>query len=114
MSKTTSTPKAQEAVEVAPVEVEAQTGALSASDVARLCNAQPKDFRRWMRASLRAVGAGESLPGKGKRYAYTPEQAAQIVALYGRTKAQGSNAAASALLASLAPVAPVEVAPVEA
>jgi len=83
-------------------------GTLTAADVATLAGVPAKDFRRWMRAQARAIGAGDTLPGKGRRYAYTPEQAAALAAAYGRTKASGTLAPATAILAALAPVAPEE------
>lgn len=99
------------APEAAPVEA-APEGALSVADVAEAAGVTQKDMRRWLRAQARHAGAGDVLPGKGGRYAFTPGQAEAIVSAYGRSKAQrGTSAPAEAILAALAPVAPA--APVE-
>lgn len=90
-------------VTAAPVEAQ-PVGALSASQVAEMAGAAPKDFRRWMRAQARSAGAGDALPGKGGRYAYTQAQAEAIVKAYGTSKARkGTSAPAAAILAALAP-----------
>lgn len=84
----------------------------SASEVAAMAGASAKDFRRWMRASVRAIGAGDALPGKGGRYAYSEQEAQALALAYGRaTKAKGTRAPASLLLAALAPKAPEGEAP---
>lgn len=68
--------------------------------------ANGKDIRRWLRSATKAVGAGDTLPGKGGRYAFTPDQVDALAAAYRAGKArQGSNAAATALTAALAPTA---------
>lgn len=85
----------------APVE-DAPQGALSVADIAEQAGVSSKDMRRWLRAQARHAGAGDALPGKGGRYAFTPEQASAIVGAYGRSKAQrGTNAPATAILAAL-------------
>lgn len=77
-------------------------GALTVADIAEQAGVTSKDMRRWLRAQARNAGAGEALPGKGGRYAFTPEQASAIVGAYGRSKAQrGTNAPAEAILAAL-------------
>lgn len=87
----------------APVEQEAPAGALSVADVAEQAGVTQKDMRRWLRAQARHAGAGDALPGKGGRYAFTPEQASAIVGAYGRSKAtRGTQAPAAAILAALA------------
>ena len=95
--------------EQAPAEAPAEAtseaqGALSVADVAEQAGVSQKDMRRWLRAQARNVGAGDALPGKGGRYAFTPEQASALVSAYGRSKAQrGTQAPAAAILAALAP-----------
>lgn len=84
---------------------EAQEGTLSASDVAALAGVSAKDLRRWMRTQARSAGAGDALPGKGGRYAYTQAQAEAIARAYGASKAsKGTQAPAAAILAALSPV----------
>lgn len=108
---TTSKPRASrkapasKAPEQAPtVTPEAPQGALSVADVAEQAGVSQKDMRRWLRAQARHAGAGDALPGKGGRYAFTPEQASAIVGAYGRSKAtRGTQAPAAAILAALAP-----------
>jgi len=96
-SAPTSAPEAS-APTVAP---EAQ-GALSVADVAEQAGVSQKDMRRWLRAQARNAGAGDALPGKGGRYAFTPEQASALVSAYGRSKAQrGTTAPGAAILAAL-------------
>lgn len=89
--------------------VEAQgeaQGALSTNDVCAIAGAEPKAFRRWLRAQARNAGAGDALPGKGGRYGYTPEQAEALAGAYTRAKAsKGTHAPAAAILAALAPEA---------
>lgn len=94
---------APEAQAQAP-EQSAPEGALSVAHVAEQAGVSQKDMRRWLRAQARQAGAGEALPGKGGRYAFTPEQASAIVSAYGRSKAQrGTQAPAAAILAALTP-----------
>ena len=98
--KSTKTPVTAE--QEAPQE--APEGALSVADVAEQAGVTSKDLRRWLRAQARNAGAGDALPGKGGRYAFTPEQASAIVGAYGRSKAQrGTHAPADAILAALTP-----------
>jgi hypothetical protein len=76
-------------------------GALSVAHLAEQAGVSQKDMRRWLRAQARNAGAGDVLPGKGGRYAFTGEQAALIVAAYGRSKAtRGTLAPAAALVAA--------------
>lgn len=116
MTARTSKPKAPKATEQAPQEApveapvteapKAPEGTLSVSDVAEAAGVTSKDLRRWLRAQARNAGAGDALPGKGGRYAFTVEQAGAIVGAYGRSKAsKGTQAPAVAILAALAPVA---------
>lgn len=80
-------------------------GAISVAMLAEEAGVSSKDMRRWLRAQARNAGAGEALPGKGGRYAFTPEQAQALVSAYGRSKAQrGTHAPAEAILAALSPV----------
>lgn len=100
---------APEAPAEATVTPEAPAGALSVADVAEAAGVSQKDMRRWLRAQARNVGAGDALPGKGGRYAFTEAQASALVSAYGRSKAQrGTLAPAAAILAALAPEAPSE------
>lgn len=106
--KSTTQAPAVEAPAVTEAPVEAQ-GALSVADVAEQAGVSQKDMRRWLRAQARTIGAGDALPGKGGRYAFTPEQAQALAQAYGRSKAQrGTQAPAQAILAALAPVTPAE------
>ena len=106
--------KAPEAPAVTEAPAEAPQGALSVADVAEAAGVTSKDLRRWLRAQTREAlgrnGAAEVLPGKGGRYAFTPEQAQALVSAYGRSKAQrGTQAPAAAILSALAtPMAPGE------
>lgn len=99
-------PRKASAPKVAPVESapeSAPEGALTVADVAEQAGVTSKDMRRWLRAQARQAGAGEALPGKGGRYAFTPEQASALVSAYGRSKAQrGTHAPGAAILAALA------------
>lgn len=100
------TVKAQSAPEQSAPQASAPEaqGALSVADVAEQAGVTQKDMRRWLRAQARNAGAGDALPGKGGRYAFTPEQASAIVSAYGRSKAQrGTSAPAEAILAALTP-----------
>lgn len=64
--------------------------------------ANAKDVRRWIRAQARAVGAGDTLPNKGGRYAFTPEQVTRLASAYATSKARkGTNATAQALMSAL-------------
>lgn len=111
-ARKSTTPKAPRkmAAPKAPAKAPEQAapeGALSVADVAEQAGVTSKDLRRWLRSQARSAGAGEALPGKGGRYAFTPEQAGAIVSAYGRSKAQrGTQAPAQAILAALAPEAP--------
>jgi hypothetical protein len=42
---------------------------MSAGEMAHECGTDPKTFRRFLRASMRAQGRGDALPGLGRRYA---------------------------------------------
>lgn len=97
MSKPNST-------ETKPVEAQAQgeAKALSVEALAVRLNVTPKDVRRWLRSQAKQAKAQDTLPGKGGRYAFTPEQAEAIVRLYGATKqAKGTTAPASAIIEAL-------------
>ncbi len=59
-TKSTSKPKAEQSKE------------LSVKDLAEKLKVDPKDLRKWLRSE--ALGLGE----RGKRYAFTPQQATQI------------------------------------
>jgi hypothetical protein len=97
--KSTSAPKPAPAPEASAPEAQ---GALSVADVAEQAGVSQKDMRRWLRAQARNAGAGDVLPGKGGRYAFTAEQASALVSAYGRSKAQrGTSAPAAAILAAL-------------
>jgi len=64
--------------------------------------ANAKDVRRWIRAQARAVGAGDTLPNKGGRYAFTEAQVAALARAYAASKARkGTNATAQALMSAL-------------
>ena len=66
------------------------TGALTGSQMADLIGADPKDFRRFVRAIMRADGQGDALPGSGRRYAFTADTAvAWAVAYRAGTAAKG-------------------------
>jgi hypothetical protein len=110
MTARKTSPKAPVKAEAPAVPTEAPKapeGALSVADVAEQAGVSQKDMRRWLRAQARNAGAGDALPGKGGRYAFTPEQAAAIVGAYGRSKAQrGTQAPAAAILSALASQAP--------
>lgn len=81
---------------------ESAPSALTVADIAEQAGASQKDVRRWLRAQARNAGAGDVLPGKGGRYAFTPEQASALVSAYGRSKAQrGTTAPASAIVSAL-------------
>ena len=109
-SKATQAPVQDAPVQDAPVSApqDAPEGALSVADVAEAAGVSQKDMRRWLRAQARQAGAGDVLPGKGGRYAFTPAQAQALVSAYGRSKAQrGTQAPAQAILSALsAPKAP--------
>lgn len=83
---------------------------VTAEQIATTVGATGKDFRRWLRAFLRAQPNGaEALAGKGGRYAFTEAVAAQIVVAYGARQARQGNTSANDLLARvLAPAAPVK------
>lgn len=105
-ARKTQAPKAPKVETPAVKAPEAPQGALSVADVAEQAGVSQKDMRRWLRAQARNAGAGEALPGKGGRYAFTAEQASAIVGAYGRSKAQrGTQAPAEAILAALTPSA---------
>ena len=105
-ARTSKAPKAPESQAPVTDEPKAPEGALSVADVAEQAGVSQKDMRRWLRAQARNAGAGDALPGKGGRYAFTPEQASALVSAYGRSKAQrGTQAPAQAILSALAPEA---------
>lgn len=86
----------------APGTPSAPEGALSVAHIAERAGVSSKDMRRWLRAQARSIGAGEALPGKGGRYAFTEATAEALVAAYGRSKAQrGTAAPGEAILAAL-------------
>lgn len=57
------------------VEVE-ETETLSAKEVASRCGITPKDFRRWLRTKT------DQRAGRGGRWAFSPETADELVALF--------------------------------
>ena len=85
------------AAAAAPVE-----GAYGIAALVEATGAQAKDVRRWLRAQVRHIGAGETLPGKGGRYAFTSAQVSALASAYAASKARkGTTASAEALTASL-------------
>lgn len=110
-------PEAPEAPAEAVVEAPQAPVGVGVEALASAVGASPKDVRRWLRAQTREAlgkaGAAEALPGKGGRYAFTPEDVQALARAYGASKAsKGTRAPASAILAALAPAAPA--APAEA
>jgi transposase-like protein len=104
MTARKTSPNAPKAQDVTPEQEapKAPESALSVADVAEQAGVTSKDMRRWLRAQARNAGAGDALPGKGGRYAFTAEQAGAIVGAYGRSKAsKGTQAPAVAILAAL-------------
>ena len=79
----------------------AQAGNVTAEQIAATVGATGKDFRRWLRATLRANGKGDAMAGKGGRYTFTQAQAASIVTAYGARKARQGNGDAGVALASI-------------
>lgn len=59
-SKSSAKPKAEQSKE------------LSVKDLATRLKVDPKDLRKWLRSE------GLGLGGRGKRYAFTPQQATQL------------------------------------
>lgn len=95
-------PKAPRKPRKAPVTVSFTTESLTVA-----CKApNAKEFRRWLRAHLRANGAASALAGKGGRYAFTSAQGALIVKAYGERKAHANSTAAGEAFERLARKAP--------
>lgn len=108
MTKQTNVPAAP-AVEAPAVE-EAPSG-VGVAALAAAVGASQKDVRRWLRAQTRdalgRAGAADVLPGKGGRYAFTPEDVEALARAYGASKgAKGTRAPAAAILAAITPPAP--------
>jgi len=77
-------------------------GAYGIQALVEATGAQAKDVRRWLRAQVKGIGAGDTLPGKGGRYAFTSAQVTALASAYASSKARkGSTASAEALTASL-------------
>ena len=79
-----------------------ETGAYGIQALVEATGAQAKDVRRWLRSQVRHIGAGDTLPGKGGRYAFTSAQVSALASAYAASKARkGTTASAEALTASL-------------
>lgn len=90
-------------VEAAPVEAQAQA-TYGVEALVEATGASAKDVRRWLRAKAREAQAGDALPGKGGRYAFTPEGVEALARAYVTSKARkGSTLAGEAIMAALTP-----------
>lgn len=91
---------------------EAPQGTVTPEDVARALGITPKAFRSWWRTQARAAGAADTLPGKGRRYGWTRDEAALIVGLYGERKARAASSGGLGAVLALhgleAPKAPAQ------
>lgn len=86
----------------APAVADAPEGAYGIQALVEATGAPAKDVRRWLRAQVRHIGAGDTLPGKGGRYAFTSAQVSALASAYAQAKARkGTTASAEALTASL-------------
>lgn len=84
----------------APVQAEATHYGIGA--LVEATGAAPKDVRRWLRAQTRLAGAGDMLPGKGGRYAFTAEHVEALAKAYSTSKARkGTSAPAAAIVSAL-------------
>lgn len=73
--------------------------------LAEATGASSKDVRRWLRSQAREAGAGDVLPGKGGRYAFSADHVEALARAYGASKARkGTTAPGAAIVAALAPV----------
>lgn len=83
---------------------EAQATYFGVEALAEATGASSKDVRRWLRAQARDAGAGDVLPGKGGRYAFTQAHVEALARAYGASKARkGTSAPAEAIVSALAP-----------
>lgn len=99
--------QAQAQAEQDAPEAQAQEQHFGIEALIEATGATGKDVRRWLRGQTRLAGAGDTLPGKGGRYAFTGAQVALIAQAYTSAKARkGTTAPAQALAAFLAPPAP--------
>jgi hypothetical protein len=81
---------------------DAPEGAYGIAALVEATGAQAKDVRRWLRSQVKSIGAGDTLPGKGGRYAFTSAQVSALAGAYAQAKARkGTTASAEALTASL-------------
>jgi hypothetical protein len=70
--------------------------------LAEATGASAKDVRRWLRSQAREAQAGDSLPGKGGRYAFSKAHVEALARAYGASKARkGTIAPADAIVAAL-------------
>lgn len=87
------TAKATKAQDVPAVEAQAQAQHFGIEALVEATGAPAKDVRRWLRAQARNAGAGEALPGKGGRYAFTAAHIEALAGAYAKGKARKGTAA---------------------
>lgn len=103
MSNSTSKAQAQDSTTTGAPEAQAQSF-YGVEALAEATGASAKDVRRWLRAQAREAGAGDVLPGKGGRYAFSATHVEALARAYGASKARkGTTGAADAIMAALTP-----------
>ena len=65
---------------------------VSAKDVAKALDVEPKTFRRFVREYMRAKGLDDSLPGRGGRYTFDDDNIDMIRAQYAAWRKRASTA----------------------